>query len=103
MIGLPTEAADALVMDAIFLVMSCVVTGEAEWFFGRGVVEGEVIEFLDEGESFEMVEGIYEVGFLFVYNGVGSSDVFEAAICLVGTVQSEEGAARLAVSKDRNF
>ena len=62
-----------------------------------------MIEFLDEGESTEAMEGIYEVGFLFVYNGVGGSDVFEAAICLVGTVQCEEGAARLAVGKDGDF
>ena len=62
-----------------------------------------MVEFLDEGESIETMEGVYEIGFLFIYNGVGSSDVFEAAICLVGAVQSEEGAARLAVSKDRDF
>ena len=28
--GLPAKAADALVVDAVFLVVSCVVTGEAE-------------------------------------------------------------------------
>ena len=63
---LPAEAADALVMDAIFLVVSRVVTGEAEWFFRRGVAEGEMIEFLEEGESIETMEGVYKVGFLFV-------------------------------------
>ena len=83
MTGLPTEAADALVMDAIFLVVSCVVTGEAEWFFRHGVAEGEMIEFLEEGESIEMMEGVYKVGFLFVYDGVSGSDVFEVAVCLV--------------------
>ena len=103
MTGLPAKAADALVVDAVLLVVSCVVTGEAEWFFRRGVAEGEMVEFLEEGESIETMEGVYKVGFLFVYNRVGSSDVFEAAICLVGTVQSEEGAARLAVGKDRDF
>ena len=86
MTGLPAEAADALVMDAIFLVVSCVVTGKAEWFFGHGVAEGEMVEFLEEGESIKTMDGVYEVGFLFVYDGVGSSNVFEAAICLVGTV-----------------
>ena len=100
---LPAEAADALVMDAVFLVVSCVVTGEAEWFFRCGVAEGEMIKFLDEGESIKTMEGVYEVGLLFIYDGVGSSDVFEAAVCLVGTVQSEEGAARLAVGKDGDF
>ena len=103
MTGLPAEAADALVMDAIFLVVSCVVTGEAEWFFRCGVVEGEMVEFLEEGESIKAMEGVYEVGLLFVYDGVGSSDGFEVTICLVGTVQSEEGAARLAVSEDGDF
>ena len=103
MTGLPAEAADALVMDAGFLVVSCVVTGEAEWFFRHSVAEGEMIEFLEKGESIKTVEGVYEVSFLFVYDGVGSSDVFEAAICLMGAVQSEEGAARLAVSKDGDF
>ena len=86
MTGLPTEAADTLVVDAIFLVVSCVVTGEAEWFFRHGVAEGEMIEFLEEGESIKTVDGVYEVGFLFIYDGVGGSDVFEVAICLVGTV-----------------
>ena len=28
--GLPAEAADTLVMDAIFLVVSCMVAGKAE-------------------------------------------------------------------------
>ena len=83
---LPAKAADALVVDAVLLVVSCVVTGEAEWFFRHGVAEGEMIEFLEEGESIETMEGVYKVGFLFVYDRVGSSDVFEAAICLVGTV-----------------
>ena len=86
MTGLPAKAADALVVDAVFLVVSCVVTGEAEWFFRCGVAEGEVVEFLEKGESIETMEGVYKVGFLFVYDRVGSSDVFEAAVCLVGTV-----------------
>ena len=103
MTGLPAKAADALVVDAVFLVVSCVVTGKAEWFFRCGVAEGEMIEFLEEGKSIETMEGVYKVGFLFVYDRVGSSDVFEAAICLVGTVQSEEGAARLAVGEDGDF
>ena len=103
MTGLPTKAADALVVDAVFLVVSCVVTGKAEWFFRCGVAEGEMVEFLEEGKSIETMEGVYKVGFLFVYDGVGSSDVFEAAVCLVSTVQSEEGAARLAVGEDGDF
>ena len=86
MTGLPAEAADALVVDAVFLVVSCVVTGEAEWFFRCGVAKGEMVEFLEEGESIKTMEGVYKVGFLFVYDRVGGSDVFEAAICLVGTV-----------------
>ena len=86
MTGLPAKAANALVVDAVLLVMSCMVTGEAEWFFRCGVAEGEMIEFLEEGESIETMEGVYKVGFLFVYDGVGGSDVFEAAICLVGTI-----------------
>ena len=46
--GLPAEATDALVVDAIFLVVSRVVAGQAEWFLGGGVAEGETVEFLDE-------------------------------------------------------
>ena len=84
--GLPAKAADALVVDAVLLVVSCVVTGEAEWFFGCGVAEGEMIEFLEEGESIKTMEGVYEVGFLFVDDGVSGSDVFKAAVCLVGVV-----------------
>ena len=83
---LPMEAADALVVDTVLLVVPCMVTGETEWFFRRGIVEGEVIEFLEEGESIEAMEGVYKVGFLFVYDRVGGSDIFETAICLVGTV-----------------
>ena len=84
--GLPAEAADALVVDAVLLVVSCVVTGEAEWFFGCGVAEGEMIEFLEEGESIKTMEGVYEVGFLFIDDGVSGSDIFEAAVCLVSAV-----------------
>ena len=84
--GLPVEAADTLVMDAIFLVVSCVVAGETEWFFGGDVAEGEMVEFLEEGKSIEAMEGVYKVGFLFIDDRVGGSDIFEATICLVGAV-----------------
>ena len=66
--GLPAEAADALVVDTVFLVVSCMVTGEAEWFFRCGVAKGEVVEFLEKGESIETMEGVYKVSFLFVYD-----------------------------------
>ena len=101
--GLPPEAADALVMDTVFLVVSCMVAGEAEWFFRCGIAKGEMVEFLEERESIKMMEGVYKVGFLFIYDGVCGSDVFETAVCLVGTVQGEEGAARLAIGEDRDF
>ena len=84
--GLPAETADTLVVDAVFLVMSSVVAGETEWLFRCGIAEREMIEFLEEGKSIETMEGVYKVGFLFVYDGVGGPDVFEAAICLVGAV-----------------
>ena len=101
--GLPAEAADALVVDAIFLVVTSVVAGQAEWFFGGSVAKGEVVEFLDERESIKVVEGVYKVGFLFIDNRVGVSDVFKATVCLVGTVQGEEGATWLAVGEDGDF
>ena len=66
--------------------MSCMVAGEAEWFFRYGVVEGEMVEFLEEGESIETMEGVYKVSLLFVNDGVGGSDIFEMAVCLVGSV-----------------
>ena len=100
---LPVEAADTLVVDTIFLVMSCMIAGEAEWFFRCGIAKGEMVEFLEERESIKAMEGVYKVGFLFEYNGICGSDVFETAICLVGMVQGEEGAARLAIGKDRDF
>ena len=103
MTGLPAEAADTLVVDAIFLVVTGVVAGQAEWFFGGGIAEGEVVEFLDEQESIEAMEGVHKVGFLFVDDGVGGSDVFKATVCLVGTVQGEEGAIWLAVGEDGDF
>ena len=101
--GLPEEAADALVVDTVFLVVSCMVTGETEWFFRCSVVEGKVVEFLEERESIEAMEGVYEVSFLFVYDRVCGSDIFEAVVCLVGTIQGEKGAAGLAVGEDWNF
>ena len=67
MTGLPAEAADTLIVDTIFLVVSCMVTGEAEWFFRGDISQGEMVEFLEEGESVEAMEGVYKVGFLFVY------------------------------------
>ena len=86
MTGLPAEAADALVVDAVFLVVPSVVAGETEWLFGGGIAEGEMVKFLEERESIEAMEGVYEVGLLLVYDGVGSSDVFEAVVCLVCSV-----------------
>ena len=83
---LPAEAADALVMDTVFLVMSSVVAGKAEWFFRCGIAKEEMVEFLEEGESIKTMEGVYKVSFLFVYDRVGGSDVFEAAVCLVCSV-----------------
>ena len=83
---LPAEAADALVVDTVFLVVSCMITGETEWFLGCSIAEGEMIEFLEEGESIEAMEGVYKVGFLFVNDRIGGSDIFEAAVCLVGMV-----------------
>ena len=49
------------------------------------------------------MEGVYEVCFLFVYDRVGGSDIFKATVCLVSSVQGEEGAARLAVCEDGDF
>ena len=83
---LPMEAADALVVDTVLLVVSSVVAGEAEWFFRCGVAKGEMIEFLEEGKSIETMECVYKIGFLFIYDGVGGSDIFEVVVCLVGTV-----------------
>ena len=45
-----------------------------------------MIEFLEERESIEVMEGVYKVCFLFVNDGVGGSDIFEAAVCLVSSV-----------------
>ena len=103
MTGLPVEATDTLIVDTVFLVVSCMVAGKAEWFFRCGIVKGEMEKFLEEGKSIEMMEGVCKVGFLLVYDGICGSDVFEMAICLVGPVQGEEGAAGLAVGEDRNF
>ena len=48
MTRLPAEAADALVVDAVFLVVSSVVAGKAKWFFGGSIAEGEMVELLEE-------------------------------------------------------
>ena len=62
-----------------------------------------MVEFLEERESIKTMESVYEVGFLFVYDGISCPNVFEMAVCLVGMVQGEEGAARLAVGEDGDF
>ena len=62
-----------------------------------------MIEFLEERESIEVMEGVYKVSFLFVNDGVGGSDIFETAVCLVSSVLGEEGAAGLAVCEDGDF
>ena len=49
------------------------------------------------------MEGVYKVGFLFVDDGVGGPDIFKATVCLVGAIQGEEGAARMAVGTDGDF
>ena len=46
-----------------------------------------MLEFLEKRESIKVMEGVYEVSFLFIDDGVGGSDVFEAIVCLVGSVQ----------------
>ena len=86
MTGLPVEAADALVVDAVFLVVSGVVAGKAEWFFGGSIVEGEMVESLEERKSIKAMDGVYEVCLLLVDDGISGSDVFEVAVCLVGTI-----------------
>ena len=45
-----------------------------------------MVEFLEEGESIKAMESVYEVGFLFIYDGISGSDVFEMTVCLVGMV-----------------
>ena len=62
-----------------------------------------MVEFLEEGESIDAMEGVYKVGFLFVNDRVSGSDIIEVVVCLVSMVQGEEGAARLAVCEDRDF
>ena len=86
MTWLPAEAADALVVDAVFLVVPGVIAGKAEWFFGGSIAEGKMVKFLEERESIEAMEGVYKVSFLFVDDGIGGSDVFEAVVCLVGAI-----------------
>ena len=86
MARLPVEAADALVVDAVFLVMSSVVAGEAECYLRHSIAEGKVVELLEEGKSIEMMEGVCKVGFLFVDDGVSGPNIFEASVCLVSMV-----------------
>ena len=61
-----------------------------------------MVEFLEEGESITMMEGVYKVSFLLI-DGISGCNVFETAVCLVGMVQGEEGAAKLAIGEDRDF
>ena len=103
MTGLPAEAADALVVDAVFLVVPSVVAGKAEWFFRGSIAEGEMVELLEERKSIKAMEGVYEVCFLFIDDRVGGSDIFKVTVCLVSSVQGEEGAAGLAVHEDGDF
>ena len=45
-----------------------------------------MIEFLEKRESIKMMDGVYEVSFLFIDDGIGASDVFETVVHLVGMV-----------------
>ena len=45
-----------------------------------------MVEFLEEGESIKVMEGVYKVSLLLIDDVVSGSDVFESAICLVGAV-----------------
>ena len=62
-----------------------------------------MVEFLEEEESIKVIEGVYEVSFLFIDDGISGSNVFEMAVCLIGMVQGEDRAVRLAVGEDRDF
>ena len=62
-------------MDAVFLVVPSVVAGKAEWFFGGSIAEGEMVELLEERKSIKAMESVYKICFLFVYDGVGGSDI----------------------------
>ena len=62
-----------------------------------------MVEFLEEGEPIKMMESVYKISFLFIDNVVSGANVFELVVCLVGSIQGQEGAERLAVSEDRDF
>ena len=64
--GLPVKAGDALVVDAVLLVVPFMIAGETECLFRSGVVNREMVKFLKESESFKVVEGVNKVSFLFI-------------------------------------
>ena len=74
---LPTKARNTLIMDAVVLIMSFMVTCEAECFSCL-IVGGEVVEFLEELESFKMIECIDEFNFLFSSNIVECFQDFDS-------------------------
>ena len=62
-----------------------------------------MVEFLKELESAKMMECVDKFNFLFLLNVIGGLDVFKLMVCLVHPVESEEGAAWLAVCEDGDF
>ena len=67
--------------------MSLVVAGETEHLFRSSIADRKVVKFLEEFESFKMVEGVDEIGFLFIDNVVRGSNVFELTVCLISSIQ----------------
>ena len=66
-------------------------------------MSGEMVKFLEELKPSKGVECIDEVNFLLSLDSVWCLNSFKPSVCLVDQVKGEEGAAQLAVGKDRNF
>ena len=45
-----------------------------------------MVKFLEDGESIKAMDGVDEVGFLLINEGIHSSNVFEMTVCLMGVI-----------------
>ena len=64
MAWLPAKARKALIVGTILLVVSKMVTGKAECFFCLGEASRQMIEFLEEFKTSELVDSRDQVCFL---------------------------------------
>ena len=89
---------EALVVLAMGLVVTDMVTGQTEFLDRFEILCGEVVEFLKKLEHSQLIASIQQVCLLFKDILFEGSDVFESSVCLVCSVKGEQWTTRLAIN-----